>query len=246
MYNKDVQGSTTNLLKDDGTADVSYRYDETTGLYYLNARYYNPEDGRFFSEDTYRGETNEPDTQHLYVYCADNPVNYVDPSGHKSMACIYYNAGHNLTKQAKNSPYYLNKSVKFKGVGTPTQFRNAWNLLTNGKKVLYMYIHSGFKYNRGWIYMHGKEINCGVSLRKRRYQVKTNLKAVIIVGCQAAKGKKSVARAIHELAPRASIFASKEKVSFTKIRGRYYPRYSKAYIFRHPWVLHNSPIKRVF
>ncbi len=38
--------------------------------------------------------------------------------------------------------------------------------------------------------MHGKEINCGVSLRKRRYQVKTNLKAVIIVGCQTAKGKK--------------------------------------------------------
>ncbi|WP_347256260.1 RHS repeat-associated core domain-containing protein [Anaerostipes sp. PC18] len=108
VYNKDVQGSTTNLVKDDGKADVSYRYedfgettsvgentsgnetcytggryDETTGLYYLNARYYNPEDGRFLSEDTYRGETNEPDTHHLYAYCADNPINYVDPSGHK-------------------------------------------------------------------------------------------------------------------------------------------------------------------
>ena len=108
VYNKDVQGSTTNLVRDDGKADVSYhyedfgettsvgentsgneicytggRYDETTGLYYLNARYYNPEDGRFLTEDTYRGETNEPDTQHLYAYCADNPVNYVDPSGHK-------------------------------------------------------------------------------------------------------------------------------------------------------------------
>ena len=108
VYNKDVQGSTTNLVKDDGKADVSYRYedfgettsvgentsgnetcytggryDETTGLYYLNARYYNPEDGRFLSEDTYRGETNEPDTQHLYAYCADNPINYADPSGHK-------------------------------------------------------------------------------------------------------------------------------------------------------------------
>ena len=108
VYNKDVQGSTTNLLKDDGKADVSYRYedfgettsvgentsgnetcytggryDETTGLYYLNARYYNPEDGRFLSEDTYCGETKEPDTQHLYAYCANNPVNYVDPSGHK-------------------------------------------------------------------------------------------------------------------------------------------------------------------
>ncbi len=26
----------------------------------------------------------EPGTWHLYAYCANNPVNYVDPSGHKS------------------------------------------------------------------------------------------------------------------------------------------------------------------
>ena len=108
LYNKDIQGSTTSLVKEDGSADATYRYtdfgetaingdnkaenevcytggiyDQSTGLYYLNARYYNPEDGRFVIEDTYRGETNEPETQNLYVYCADNPVNYVDPSGHK-------------------------------------------------------------------------------------------------------------------------------------------------------------------
>ena len=107
LYNKDIQGSSTSLVKEDGSADATYRYtdfgetkingdnkvenevcytggiyDQRTGLYYLNARYYNPEDGRFVTEDTYRGETNEPDTQNLYVYCADNPVNYVDPSGH--------------------------------------------------------------------------------------------------------------------------------------------------------------------
>ena len=107
LYNKDIQGSSTSLVKEDGSADVTYRYtdfgettingdnkaenevcytggiyDQSTGLYYLNARYYNPEDGGFLTEDTYRGETNEPDTQNLYVYCADNPVNYVDPSGH--------------------------------------------------------------------------------------------------------------------------------------------------------------------
>ena len=26
---------------------------------------------------------NDPNTLHLYAYCANNPVNYVDPSGHK-------------------------------------------------------------------------------------------------------------------------------------------------------------------
>ena len=76
LYNKDIQGSTTSLVKEDGSADATYQYtdygetiihgddqaknevcytggiyDQSTGLYYLNARYY-------------------------------NPVNYVDPSGH--------------------------------------------------------------------------------------------------------------------------------------------------------------------
>ncbi|MFQ7757355.1 MAG: RHS repeat-associated core domain-containing protein [Intestinibacter bartlettii] len=46
-------------------------YDQSTGLYYLNARYYNPEDGRFLTEDTYHGENDKPDTQHLYVYCSE-------------------------------------------------------------------------------------------------------------------------------------------------------------------------------
>lgn len=127
VYTKDIQGSTTNLLKEDGTVDVSYRYDdfgetdsvgdntsenetcytggrydETTGLYYLNARYYNPEDGRFLSEDTYRGEVNEPDSQHLYVYCANNPVNYVDPSGHKFLG--YWSSKQHYYAFNQNAP----------------------------------------------------------------------------------------------------------------------------------------------
>ncbi|UPA32283.1 RHS repeat-associated core domain-containing protein [Terrisporobacter glycolicus] len=58
-------------------------YDVSTGLYYLNARYYDPKNGRFITRDTYRGEINEPSSLHLYAYCANNPINYVDPSGHR-------------------------------------------------------------------------------------------------------------------------------------------------------------------
>jgi len=65
-------------------------YDESTGLYYLNARYYAPQDGRFLSQDTCRGEAGEPATWNLYVYCADNPVGYVDPSGHFPVAAAAY------------------------------------------------------------------------------------------------------------------------------------------------------------
>ena len=53
------------------------QFDGITQQYYLRARFYNPALARFMQEDTYRG-----DGLNLYAYCANNPVRYVDPSGH--------------------------------------------------------------------------------------------------------------------------------------------------------------------
>ncbi|MDE6357797.1 MAG: hypothetical protein K2L15_04300, partial [Eubacteriales bacterium] len=53
--------------------------DPTTQQYYLRARFYNPVIARFTQEDTYRG-----DGLNLYAYCRNNPVYYVDPTGHES------------------------------------------------------------------------------------------------------------------------------------------------------------------
>lgn len=52
--------------------------DPVTQQYYLRARFYNPVVARFTQEDTYRG-----DGLNLYAYCENNPVFYVDPSGHQ-------------------------------------------------------------------------------------------------------------------------------------------------------------------
>ncbi|XAM43020.1 hypothetical protein TPELB_33350 [Terrisporobacter petrolearius] len=107
FYNKDMRESTTNLVNVEGKSEVAYEYtdfgeteingdenfyneicytggiyDNKTGLYYLNARYYNPEDGRFLTEDIYRGEFTDPSSLHLYAYCVNNPIAYTDPSGH--------------------------------------------------------------------------------------------------------------------------------------------------------------------
>ncbi len=71
-----------------------------TGLLYLNARFYDPQTGRFITRDTYRGERDDAGKWHLYLYCANNPVNYVDPSGH------YYTAvrlGYNLYRVARSA-----------------------------------------------------------------------------------------------------------------------------------------------
>ena len=81
VYTKDMRESTINVVGKSGTAPVSYDYtdygeteilgdqdfynevcygagiyDETTGLYYLNARYYSPENAAFLTQDTYRGD----------------------------------------------------------------------------------------------------------------------------------------------------------------------------------------------
>lgn len=59
-----------------------YYYDEEISLYYLNARYYDPEIGRFISAD--RMEYLSPESingLNAYIYCGDNPVMNMDPSG---------------------------------------------------------------------------------------------------------------------------------------------------------------------
>ncbi|GBF32467.1 cell wall-associated protein [Desulfocucumis palustris] len=60
------------------------------GLYQMGARYYNPEIGRFITNDTYRGNIYEPWTQNLYTYCNNNPVNYVDPTGYRYLMIPQY------------------------------------------------------------------------------------------------------------------------------------------------------------
>lgn len=51
-----------------------YIYDFETGLYYLNARYYDSRIARFLSEDTYTGDPSDPLSLNLYTYCNNNPV----------------------------------------------------------------------------------------------------------------------------------------------------------------------------
>ncbi|MFB5763635.1 RHS repeat-associated core domain-containing protein, partial [Paenibacillus medicaginis] len=58
-------------------------WDDTTGLQYLRARWYDPGVGRFMGEDTYQGEVTDPLSLNLYTYVHNNPLIYSDPMGHK-------------------------------------------------------------------------------------------------------------------------------------------------------------------
>ena len=62
-----------------------YFYDEETGLYYLQSRYYDPETCRFISADEASVVTVSPDSanydKNLYAYCDNNPVMRADEGG---------------------------------------------------------------------------------------------------------------------------------------------------------------------
>ena len=83
-YEYDAFGT---VINETGTFDNPYKYsgyyyDSSSGLYYLMSRYYNPSIARFISEDTYRGELNDPLSLNRYVYVHNNPLIYYDPDGY--------------------------------------------------------------------------------------------------------------------------------------------------------------------
>ena len=55
---------------------------QNIGLIYMNARYYLPEIGRFVSADSIVPEPGNPQSFNRYSYGYNNPVKFVDPSGH--------------------------------------------------------------------------------------------------------------------------------------------------------------------
>ena len=85
-YNYDAFGANT---EHQGSSNNKYQYageqKDSTGNYYLRARYYNPSIGRFTQMDSYMGQSNNPITLHKYLYANANPVMYTDPSGYMSL-----------------------------------------------------------------------------------------------------------------------------------------------------------------
>jgi len=65
---------------------ANYHWDGTVGMYYLNARWYDPVVLRFTGRDPVNGKFNEPLTLHKYLYCLNNPTNRIDPDGQFSFS----------------------------------------------------------------------------------------------------------------------------------------------------------------
>jgi RHS repeat-associated protein len=82
-YDYDAFG---NLIHQTGTTPNNYlfageQFDSDLNLYYNRARYLNTATARFFSGDTYEGSDQAPISLHRYLYAANDPIDWVDPTG---------------------------------------------------------------------------------------------------------------------------------------------------------------------
>ena len=148
-----------------------YNYDFTTGLYYLQSRYYNPEWGRFLNcDDTAillatQGETHNAN---LFAYCANNPVNRVDKTGYDS---------EELTAEdgfvyGLHAWIFLSFELEERGRSEllnydyiPTVSANEYNIIT-----IYLQFHNREEYMTHWY-----SISVSVGLKKDWWEYRSDL-----------------------------------------------------------------------
>jgi len=61
---------------------LGYGGDAVDRCLFAKARFYDPEVGRFISQDSFLGQVDKPPSLHRYFYANDNPTRYTDPTGH--------------------------------------------------------------------------------------------------------------------------------------------------------------------
>ena len=110
-----------------------YVYDDETGLYYLQSRYYDPVTCRFINADIYcKTKSATPFSTNMFAYCENNAANIIDKDGKDVMwlqspdsanSYLFGNAGHtSLLIQEKPGYwwffYWGPKSIQLLFIGT--------------------------------------------------------------------------------------------------------------------------------
>ncbi len=160
----------------------------------------------------------------FYGDCGGNPINYIDPSGHKSikMLCYGEKRAKHFIKQGQNSGEYNRKNADIYYFSSDKDFIRKWNNLRGYMSKIYIYVHGG----KGELYFYGKTLTVkGIRNKLKKKKVSTG---VALYSCSGGSGKvgSNVAWAIAEKVPGKKILASEGSVSFRKEVGKYYARTS--------------------
>lgn len=131
-----------------------YYYDTETGLYFLQTRYYDPEVGRFISQDSL--EYADPETTNglnLYAYCGNNPVMNVDPTGEFFITFLFVTLGIGLVAGATVG-----------GISAAVNGENVWEGIWKGALVGLMIGGSVVAIGTGIVVFAAGSIGAAVSI----------------------------------------------------------------------------------
>ena len=95
--------------KKDDVAYTGHKYDAALGLIYMQARYYDPVIGRFYSNDPVGFSADKPMMFNRYAYANNNPYKYTDPDGR---AAKLVKAAFNVVRNASKNGWDFKKAGK--------------------------------------------------------------------------------------------------------------------------------------
>ncbi|ACP14061.1 wall-associated domain protein [Bacillus anthracis str. CDC 684] len=117
-----VKSDTKGIAVDNPFGYAGYMYDKEIGMYYLIARYYNPEHGVFLSVDPDPGDEDDPVTMNGYTYGDNNPVMMINPDGH--LAWFIPVAVHEARIAAPHVGRFVGKQLAKRAITQPLKYKN--------------------------------------------------------------------------------------------------------------------------
>jgi len=135
-----------------------------------------PEVGRFISVDAYKGTVADPQSLNLYVYCGNNPMNYVDPSGYmeiedkkvlnKQDYAIMQSLTHLYGMYEAEGNTTLKESIRAKAVSIRQQAKYSGKCSISDKQGTYL---DNYQYKSDYHYNASKYIDAEYITKERIY-----------------------------------------------------------------------------
>ena len=138
----------TDLAKQNPLRYRGYYYDNETGYYYLQSRYYDSNICRFINADEYQISQNSKNIiygNNVFLYCYNSPINKNDPFGQNSEVVVfYYKPRFNYYKKSS----FGHLDIKIDGVIYSYAKYESGNLLVTTNQMKYHnYQSSKYKVN---------------------------------------------------------------------------------------------------
>ena len=100
---------------------TGYLFDQETDLYYAKARFYDPEIGRFITQDSVLGQVDEPPSLNRYFYGNANPTTFTDPTGHFSIK-DFGKGVFNVVMEPFRAVYDVSTVLGARAMGIPSDY----------------------------------------------------------------------------------------------------------------------------